>query len=56
MTWLADNWATILVALILAAIVGAIIVRLVKNHRAGRSSCGCGCANCPSSGICHKAK
>lgn len=54
--FLAQNIGTIAVTLILAAVVAAIIIRLNKNKKAGKSSCGCGCENCPSSTICHKLK
>ncbi|MCH5347949.1 MAG: FeoB-associated Cys-rich membrane protein [Oscillospiraceae bacterium] len=48
-----QNIGTIVAALILAAVVTMIIIRLNKNKKAGRSSCGCGCGNCPNSSICH---
>ncbi len=53
-TWLVGNIATILIGLVLALIVAAIIVYLVRNKRKGKSSCGCGCQGCPMSGSCHK--
>ena len=46
--------STIIISLVLAAIVAGIIVKMVKNKKAGKSSCGCGCANCPMSAECHK--
>ena len=51
-----QNIGTIVVALILTAVVTKIIIRLNKNKKAGKSSCSCGCENCPSSTICHKLK
>jgi hypothetical protein len=54
--WLIANGPTILVALALAAIVTAIIVKLIKDRKKGRSSCGCGCANCAMRGSCHKSE
>ena len=42
--------------LLLAAALAAIIVNLVKNRRSGKSSCGCGCADCPMSAGCHQKK
>lgn len=47
-------WGTALVIAILAVIVGLIIRSMVKNKKSGKSSCGCGCESCPSSGMCHK--
>ena len=52
-SWLAANISTIVIGLVLAAIVVAIILKLVRDKKAGRSSCGCGCSNCAMSGTCH---
>lgn len=54
--WIAENWASIAVGAALAALVAAIIVKMIRDRRAGKSSCGCGCASCPMSGSCHSAK
>ena len=48
--WLASNWGTILVVVILIAVVTAVIIKLIKNKKAGKSSCGCDCSTC--SGVC----
>ena len=52
--WLTSNLGTIIVSLILAGIVAAIIVNMIKKKKAGKSSCGCGCTNCAMKGACHK--
>lgn len=44
---------TIITALILSAIIGLIVFRLVKDKRAGKSSCGCGCGGCAMKDKCH---
>ena len=37
------------------AVIALIIVKFVKDKRAGRSSCGCGCTGCASCGCgCRK--
>ena len=46
--------ATIIISLVLVAAVAGIIVKMVKDKKAGKSSCGCGCANCPMSETCNK--
>ena len=51
-----DNIGTIIVGAVLAIIVILIIRKLYKDKKAGKSSCGCGCENCPSKGACHKQK
>ena len=55
MNWLADNWGTLLVSLLLLLVVGAILYRLIRNKKKGKSvcGCGCGCAGCSMSGSCH---
>lgn len=56
LTWISENLATILICAILIAIVAAIVIRMIYNRRKGKSSCGCGCNNCPMSGSCHPEK
>lgn len=51
--FLRENLSTIIVGLIVFTVVALIIVNMIKDRKKGKSSCGCGCANCPSSGACH---
>lgn len=53
LAWLSQNLGTIVVCIVLAAIVTAIIVYMIKNKKKGKSTCGCGCSNCQMSSICH---
>jgi len=46
------NWATIVVGIVVLVIVAAVVVKLIRDKKMHRSSCGCGCANCPMSGNC----
>lgn len=48
------NFGTIAVCLLLAAAVALIIRRLVRNKKAGRTSCGCGCSACAMADKCHQ--
>lgn len=52
---IAENAGTIAVSLLLAGLVTLIIVRLRKDRKRGKFSCGCGCGGCPMAGTCHKA-
>ncbi|MBR0511004.1 MAG: FeoB-associated Cys-rich membrane protein [Ruminococcus sp.] len=54
LAWLSENLGTIIVSLILIAVVSAVIVKMVKDKKQGKSSCGCGCENCAMHGKCHK--
>lgn len=53
LTWLANNIGTIIICAVIIAIVCLIIFFRVKNKKAGKSSCGCGCSNCAMNGACH---
>ncbi|MDO5601184.1 MAG: FeoB-associated Cys-rich membrane protein [Oscillospiraceae bacterium] len=48
-----QNWGSLLVAAILAAVVAGIIFKLKADKKKGTSSCGCNCGHCPSAGVCH---
>lgn len=50
-TFLAANCGTIVVGLIVLAIVAAIVVKIAKDKKNGKTSCGCGCEGC--SHKCH---
>lgn len=54
--WLSENIGTVLVCAVLAVIVIAIVISMIRQKRNGKSSCYCGCAGCPMSGECHKTK
>ena len=56
LAWLTENIATIIICAVLIAVVSAIIVSMIKNKKKGKSSCGCGCADCPMSGSCPPKK
>ena len=53
LNWIAENLATILICAILILIVFLIIRYLLRQKKAGKSSCGCGCANCAMHVQCH---
>ena len=55
LNWIGANGSTLLVAGILAAVVAAIVIHLVRNKKKGKSSCGCNCAHCAMAGSCHSA-
>ena len=49
-----DNAGTILVSLMLIGIVAAAIMKIRRDRKQGKSSCGCGCSSCPMAGACHR--
>lgn len=54
LAWLGENLATILISILLIGIVAAIIVKLYKDKKKGKSSCGAGCEHCAMHGSCRK--
>lgn len=50
--WITGNIGTIIICVILLAIVAAIITKMIRDKNRGKSSCGCGCANCAMGGAC----
>jgi len=52
--WIGENIGTIIVGIALIALVTGIIIRLRKEKKQGKSSCGGNCGCCPMSGSCHK--
>lgn len=52
--WIANNVGSIIAVVVLTVLVSAIIVKMVKDKKSGKSSCGCGCEHCAMSSECHK--
>ena len=53
LTFLQQNWGTIAVVAVIAAIVFAVIACRIRARKQGKSTCGCGCDQCAMSGVCH---
>ena len=53
--WLSANIGTILVALLVAGIVVFDLIKIASDKKKGKTSCGCGCANCAMKGACHQS-
>lgn len=54
LAWLSKNALTIGILLVLAGAVSAVVFSLIRNHKKGRTPCGCGCKDCAMRGCCHK--
>ena len=50
---IAENAGTIVVTIGLIAMVAAIVVKLRRDRKQGKSSCGGNCGACPMAGKCH---
>ena len=53
LNWITTNLGTIVVGAAVLAIAIGISGYLIRQKKRGKTSCGCGCANCPSQGHCH---
>lgn len=51
--WLSQNLATVIIVAVLAVIFGLLLYSLIRDKKAGRSSCGGGCAGCANACYCH---
>ena len=52
--WLSANWGSLLVGLVVAAIVAAVALKMIRDKKNNKGGCACGCDGCPSAGMCHK--
>ena len=53
LAWLTQNLATIIVCAVLLLVTVLIVVKLVRDRKQGKNSCGAGCASCAMHGACH---
>ena len=54
--WFAANIGTIIISAVLIAAVAAIIRRIIKDRKAGISSCGGNCASCGMCSSCRQKR
>ena len=52
--WLSQNWGNVVILGVLSLVVAAVVVFKIRARRAGKSTCGCGCAHCAMQGVCHE--
>ena len=50
--WLSSHIADICLTALLVIIIAAIIAKLIRDRKNGRSSCGCDCGHCANSSLC----
>jgi len=43
-----------IITIVMNVIVGAIIYKMYRDKKKGKSSCGCNCSSCPMANKCHK--
>lgn len=47
------NLPTILTALLVFGIVAAIVIKMVRDKKAHKGGCSCGCSGCGNQAFCH---
>ena len=52
--WLSQNWATLLIVVVLLGVVAGCILTILHGRKKGKSVCGCNCGHCPMGGACRK--
>ena len=52
LTWLAANWINIIVFAGVVLVVGLVIRSMIRDKRAGKSSCGGSCGSCAGCAGC----
>ncbi len=52
--WLSQNLGTILITILLILIVTGIVIKLIRDKKQGKSTCGGNCAHCNMCAGCHK--
>ena len=54
LTWLSANLINIILIAVIALVVGFLIRGMIRDRKAGKSSCGGSCASCGACGGCAK--
>ncbi len=54
--FLSENLATIIISLVLIVVCTLIILKMRRNKKQGKTSCGCGCSGCAMKNMCHSEK
>lgn len=52
LNWLSANIGTILVAAVIFSVIAFVAVKLIRDRIKGKTSCSCGCSQCPLSKKC----
>ena len=56
LAWLSANLVNIVICAILILVVGLIIRGMIRDRKAGKSSCGGNCGSCGACGGCSGCK
>ena len=56
LAWLSANLINIALILVIALVVGLLLRSMIRDKKAGKSSCGGNCADCGACGGCASCK
>lgn len=52
--WLAANWGTLAVGLMVLCVLASVAYKLIKDKKHGKGTCSCDCGSCGAcGGACH---
>ncbi len=51
-----NNFGTVIVGVLVLALLVFAAIKLISDRKKGKTSCGCGCSECPNAGLCHAQK
>jgi hypothetical protein len=54
--WLSSNLANIIIIAIVTGLIVLAVIVMVRDKKAGKSSCGCNCSHCALAGKCHSVQ
>lgn len=52
LAWLSANLINIALVAVIALVVGLLLRGMIRDRKAGKSSCGCNCASCVACSGC----
>ena len=55
LSWISANFVNLVIVAALVLIVGFAVRGMIRDRKAGKSSCGCSCASCSACGSCASA-
>lgn len=53
--WITAHWIDIVLTLAVVLLVAFVIIKMIRDKNAGKSSCGCNCGSCAMAGKCRSA-
>ena len=51
----AVHWGTLLTGALVLAVVTLVVLKMAKDRKKGKKSCGCDCGSCSAAAGCHSA-